>query len=511
MSRVSRNIIFNLAGQALIVALGFMGTRLVFLRLGEESLGILYFALAVYAVFTPIVDLGVSSTIVREVAAHRDTDQDYIVSLVQTGTLFYWCSYALLAAAMWLAAPWLVSHWISLKSLRMNVAVECLRVLAASLLLMLPRSLYANLLRGVERMELNNAVDVATMALQQGGTIVIVVFGGGLVVISYCYLISFVLNIIVYVCIAHRFVPWRAFVPTASRGVVSRNLAFTSQVSAYSILSMVQMEADKVLISKFLPVSFLGFYGVAQTMVARVSRLPAAITQAAFPTFSVLFHRDDHAGLLKEYRRLQDLVCYGLMPVFAAVVFSARPLFHYLLNDEAARLLLLPTALLSLGWYMNATLNIPAILSLAVGRADIGARQNFYALFLVLPVTAWMIWRWGLVGAGLSCVFYHLYAYSYEGWRIAAECLHIDPIEWYVHLLKIFALALATYGMAWLLFGLGAQNESSILLPLLAFGSASAVFLFGAYQSMGNELRDGIDRWRGRIAGGVLRLMNSSS
>lgn len=504
MSRVSRNIVFNFIGQGTIVALGFWGTRLVFSRLGDEALGILYFALAVYAVLTPIVDLGVSSTVVREVAAHRDLDRDYIATLIQTGTVFYWCSYSLLIAAIWVIAPWLVTHWISLTSLGANVAIHSLRILAAGLLLMLPRSLYANVLRGVERMEFNNAIEVATIALQQIGTIVAVSLGLGLVAISYCYLVSFFLSILAYVWMAHRFVPWRAFVPRVSRDVISRNFRFTSQVSAYSILAMIQMEADKALVSKFLPVGSLGFYGVAQTMVARVNRLPGAVTQAAFPTFSGLFHRGDHDGLLKEYRRLQDLVCYGLAPVFAGVIFFAQPVFRYLLNENAARVLLLPTAFLSVGWYMNATLNIPAILSLAVGRADIGARQNLYALFLVLPVTAWLIWRWGLVGAGLSSVFYHIYAYSYGARRIASECLGMRPISWYFHVLKIFGIAFATYGAGWSILAL--TRHSSIASLSLLYLAATLAFLFVSYMTMGEELRSGFGHWYGKLALGSLRV-----
>jgi O-antigen/teichoic acid export membrane protein len=503
MSRVSRNILFNLIGQGAIVALGFWGTRLVFSRLGDEALGILYFAIAVYAVLTPIVDLGVSSTVIREVASHRDLDRGYIVSLIQTGTVFYWCSYALLAAVMWVTAPWLVTHWISLRALGTGVAIHALRVLAASLLLMLPRSLYANVLRGVEKMEFNNAIEVSTIALQQAGTIVAVVLGGDLIAISYCYLASFVLSILAYAWIAQRFVPWRAFVPGVSRVVVLRNIAFTSQVSAYSILSMIQMEADKALVSRFLPVGSLGFYGVAQTMVARVSRLPGAVTQAAFPSFSALFHLGDHAGLLREYRRLQDLVCYGLVPVFAAVIFSARPLFRYLLNEDAARVLLLPTALLSVGWYMNATLNIPAILSLAVGRADIGARQNLYALLLVLPVTTWLIWRWGLVGAGLSSVFYHLYAYAYGARRVASECLGVEPLSWYLHVFKVFGLALSIYGTGWLFMVLALQN--SIASLALIYLVATSAFLCVSYLIMGEELRHGFASWYGRLSFGPLR------
>lgn len=509
MSRVSKNILFNLIGQVLIVALGFWGTRLVFRQLGDEALGILYFAIAIYAVLTPIIDLGISSTVVREVASHVDNDREYVVRLTRTSALLYWVSYALLGVAIWMATPWLVSHWISIRTMDVAVAVKALRVLALGLLLVLPRSLYSNLVRGVQRMEFNNLIDTSTIAFQQAGTILIVSHSGGLIEIADCYLASFLLSIVVYIVTAANFLPWRTFLPGFSADVIRQNSSFTSRMAAYSLLATIQLESDKVLVSRLVPVDLLGFYGVAQTVVVRLGRVTAAVTQAAFPNLSALFHSRNQAGLMREYRRLQDLVCYGMVPVFAALIFAARPMFTYLLNAQAAQILLLPTALLCLGWYMNGTLNIPSTVSLAVGRPDISVWQNVYALGVVNPVAVVLIWKWGLVGAGLSCVFYHLFAYSYGARRIASECLEMDPRDWYLHVLKILALASGTYGVAWLVFRLNSRSESSIILLTFAFGVASAAYLCGAYLSIGKELREGVEGWRSKMRGGVLRYTGS--
>jgi O-antigen/teichoic acid export membrane protein len=503
MSQLSKNIIFNLIGQALIVGLGFMGTRLVYRQLGEEALGILYFALAVYAVLTPLLDMGISSTVVREVASHLNMDSGYVVRLTRTSTLFYWSTYLALSLVIWLTSPWLVSHWINLKTLDTSVAVSSLRILALSLLLMLPRSLYSNLLRGVQRMEFNNLIDVGTTALHQGATIVVVLSGGGLVEIAYCYLGTLLVSNLVYIVVAARFVPWQAFLPGLSRDVITRNLSFTSHMAAFAVLAMIQMESDKALVSKLLPVALVGFYGVAQTMVARVGRVPGAVNQAAFPNFSARFHEGNHVALMREYYRLQDLVCYGLVPIFAGVVFAARPLFTFLLNERAAHLLMLPTALLSLGWYMNGTLNVPFVLSLAVGRPDINARLNFYALFLVLPITIYLIWRFGLVGAGLSSVVYHIYAYAYVVRRWTSECMGFAARLWYLHILKILFFAAATYGVGWLLLAL--TGLSSIVSLVVAYLAASAAFLYFSYQAVGADLREGFNGWWTKLAGDGLR------
>lgn len=507
MSRISKNILYNLIGQALVVLLGFWGTRLVYRRLGDEALGILYFAIALNAVLAPLLDVGVSSTIVREVARRLGAERDYVLRLVRTSSLFYWSAYGLLGILTWISAPWLVSRWIHLKTLDTGLAAHTLRLLALALLLMLPRSLYSNLLRGVERMELNNLVDVGMTALRQGGTIVVVIMGGGLAGIAYLYLGCFLLNILAYLFAAARFFPWRSFLPGFSSDVVRQNFSFTSRVGAYSMLAIVHMESDKVIMSKLLPVSLLGFYGVAQSTVVRVNQIPGAVVQAAFPKLAALFHERDRTGFLWEYRRLQDLVCYGTVPVFAALIFASRPLFGYLLNTRAAELLFLPTLLLCVGWYMNATLNLPAVVSLAADRPDIGARQNFYALFVVLPLTAFFIWKWSLIGAGLSFICYNAFAYAYGARRVASECLGIRPQAWYFHIVKVLAVASATYGIAW--FALALIHQESIPALLLAYLFASFAFACGAYLAVGKELRDGLGAMRERISAAALTFSGS--
>ena len=501
MSSVTKNILFNLVGQALILALGFWGTRLVFHRLGDEALGILYFTIAIYTALTPILDMGVSSTLVREVASHLATDKEYVIRLTRTSTLFYCCGYLFLAAGIWLFAPWLVAHWITLKTLDTGTAVHALRILASGWVLMLPRSLYANLLRGVERMEFNNLIDVGTLALQQAGTILIVVRGGGLIEIAYCYAAALLLSILAYVLVASWFLPWRAFLPGFSGDVVRRNLPFTSRVGAYTLLSVIQMESDKAILSKLVAVGPLGFYGLAQTMVARANRITGAVATAALPNLSALFNRQDHGGLVKQYRKLQDLVCYGMIPVSAGLAFASRPLFTYLLNSEAAELLRWPTILLCVGWYMNATLIMPATVSLAVGRADIGAKQNLYALLIVTPVTVWLISEWRLIGAGLSVVIYHLYAYSYGARRVASECLGLRAWVWYFHVTRVLLLASLTYGVAWLLTE---EAQNSISVRACAFGLASLVYLCVTYFFVGSELRSGLSIQKQRLSRAIL-------
>jgi O-antigen/teichoic acid export membrane protein len=259
-----------------------------------------------------------------------------------------------------------------------------------------------------------------------------------------------------------------------------------------SLLSMTHTQADKAIVSKLLPLGVFGYYTMAYNGVSRAMLINSSIALAAFPSLSALYKKGDHAGLISQYRKLQDFVCYSFLPVIAAVPFAARPVFTLVLNAEAARMLLLPVTFLSIGFYMNGTLSVPYVLSLAVGKPEIVARSNFYALFAVLPVTTLLVCQFGIAGAGFSWIFYHLFTYAYMMPRVCSECLGMPVWKWYFQIFRIFALAGLTYGGAWAI--ITCLGSSSILSLAVGYFSASIAFVAVAYRLIGDELRETLRR-----------------
>src|SRR5208283_5107799 len=117
MSRLSKNILYNLLGQGLLVILSFVAAKFIFKQLGQDALGIIYFTLTLNALLTAILSLGINETTVREVAASHKEDPTYIKKLLQTASFFYWGLYVLTAVGLYAAAPWLVTKWINLDTL----------------------------------------------------------------------------------------------------------------------------------------------------------------------------------------------------------------------------------------------------------------------------------------------------------------------------------------------------------------------------------------------------------
>lgn len=213
MSRLSRNIAWNLGGQALLVILALLAVRLVFRRLGADVVGLILFTQTVNLVLVSLLELGIVAITVREVAAHFAGDRGYVDRLLRTAGLFYWGAYLLLAAALLLIAPFAVRHWINLTTLDRQLATELMRILGLGSLLLLPRSLYASLFRGLQRMAVVNVIEVGAIALQQLGILVIVLAGGGVLRIAAWIALSYLVSLIAYLAAAARTVGWRSLVP----------------------------------------------------------------------------------------------------------------------------------------------------------------------------------------------------------------------------------------------------------------------------------------------------------
>ncbi len=487
MSRLTNNILYNLFGQSLLLILGFVAVKYIFVKLGDEALGIIYFTATMNIVLIGILEKGIYATTVREVSANFSSEPKYIHAFIRTGSLFCWSVYIFLGMLVYYSAPILVEKWINLKTMDSATAVTILQILGVASLSAFPRSFYASLLRGLQRMEFNNIIDVFTSGLQQFGAIIILTSGGNLFDVVYWFAACYWIGVVAYFITCCHFFSIKSLIPGHSSDVLRRNFNFASKMVSISILALVHNQAEKIIVSKWLPIGVFGYYAFAYGAVSKTGLITNAISQASFPTLSILFKSGNRTSLILHYNKLQDLICFITLPIYAAIPFAALPLFTYLFNEDIAKTLLLPVTFLSLGFYMNGTSNLPYQFSLAVGKPEISVRTNIYALFIVLPVTALLIYHFGLAGAGFSWVLFNFFVYVYGIPRICNECIGISARMWHSHVFKFYILAGLTYGLSWII--LEFITVYSISSLVIAYTGASIVFLISAYFVISDELR----------------------
>lgn len=486
-ARLKRNILYNVFGQGLVLALSLVAVRLVFSRLGGDVVGIVFLVLTLSPLVVSALDVGLSSTVVREVSRHQERDQEYVRNLVRTASTVCWLLYAAMSIALLLSAPLIVTRWIHLTNLDPRQAELLLQVLGLGGLTALPRGFYGSVLRGLQRMQYNNAIDVSTVAMQQGGAAVLLSLGAGSMAVVGWLACCFIMSTAAYAVVTETFLGWRAILPGWFSDVIRRNRSFSGGAFAITLLSIVGVQLDKLFVSRLLPITVFGFYSFAGSLAFRAMFMSTAINQVTMPTLAELLAHGHQGSACRQCRRLHDLQCLVSVPVLALVLFGERPLVTYAFGDRVAQSLLIPLALLCLGFFLQAAIITPAAFLVASGRPWLVAKSSLLGIAAGGPVGLLGTLELGLPGAALSFVISSLVSCWYLVLLAARPSLNLAPTAWYFATGRVLLIGVLVYGIA-LVLVLPLRPSPAELAGLYVL--TTAIFASIAYQRlMGPELK----------------------
>src|SRR5713226_5417468 len=197
MTLLQRNVLYNVLGQGAVLLLGLVAVKFIYGRLGQDVFGII--------IFTQVLT----------------------VLLIRTASLFYWAVGLIILIGIYLASPFLVHSWINLSSTDPQTAATMIRILGISAAVALPRVLYGSLFRGIQRMSLNNVIDVGASALQQLGIVVILLLGATNIAVAWWIAGGASVGTLTYAIVAGRLFGWKSLLPGYSPSVIQRNLRFS--------------------------------------------------------------------------------------------------------------------------------------------------------------------------------------------------------------------------------------------------------------------------------------------
>ena len=409
MSKLKKNIIANLIGQIITVLVGFIAYKYIYNDLGGDALGIIVFSMMISGLLISVIDMGISKTTTKEIAKYYIDDREYVIGLTRLFATLYWGAYLLAAFLFYVYCENIVENWINVEALEKDIAYDLLLVVGITSLLSLPKGYYTSICVGLQRMEVNNAIDVTVTVIQQVGIILLLQFNRNVVEIGYWIGSTNILRIFLYITTVSRIYNLNGIMFGVSLSSLLRVKEYASKMAFLSLLLLVHKQLDKLLISKFLVVSMVGFYGIAYNAVSKLALVTGAIAQALFPSFAELDRDEDKTALLDQFWLVQEGLVIIMLPIFAAIPFFSVSVFSFIFDRQTALLLELPLFFLAIAFYLNASLRTMSVYLTAVGRPKYIILSNVLSLVFVTPVTVYLILNHQLLGAALSWVFYYVF------------------------------------------------------------------------------------------------------
>jgi O-antigen/teichoic acid export membrane protein len=401
MSVLSRNVIANYIGTGWTYLLSVIFTPVYIKIIGIESYGLIGF-FASLQVFLFLLDMGLSTTLNREFArmsTMEGTIQE-MHDLLKTFSMVYWGIAVVAGLLMLIAAPVLAKHWLK-STIAPSILNWSVFFLGIGIALKWPSSVYGCGLLGLQRQVTSNVLSIILATLRSGGVVLILLFVSRTVLAFFAWqIVVNILQIVLYAYFLYRFLPAAPYKARFRVDLFKRLWALTAGLSGINILATFIAQADKITLSKMLPLEQFGYYTLAGGIAALVIAATWPISGAFFPRFTQLVAQKNEATLISMYHYACRMTSIIVIPACILVLFYGEELLLYWLRDPLTAHHTTPLLkLLMIGTTLNALVTLPYIIQLSYGWTQLAFCIHCGAAITVIPLTIFMVLKWGASGA----------------------------------------------------------------------------------------------------------------
>lgn len=492
MSSIKRNIVANLLGGAWITALTLIVTPLQVNLLGIEAYGLIGFIATLQIVFG-IFDLGLSSTLTREIATDSSREQTRTVDLVRTASTIYWSFAVLIGVGLAWSTPFIAEHWFNATALSVVEIEQSLYAITIFLALRWPVALYVGVLTGLQRMDVLNLVKISCASLRLLGGIAVLVLGGNLQLFLWWTVLTAVVEVVVHYAACrwvHPLMPWRFGV---SLQVIRSVWSFSLSMSAITVLALIVSQLDRLVVSKLLSLDELGSYSIAYSAAAVASLVISAISSAMLPSFAAAYAQRQAIALQRRYDSANRVLLFSVGFAVFPMIFFGEFILSIWIGAAASSASSRPLALIAAGFWLSAALSNAYSLSIASGHPGLPLRLSAltavpYALGLYLLTEAR-----GVDGAALAWLLLNLCYVVVLVPMVTRRLLPSSSRHWMATAVLPFAgLGFATFALSKFLLRASLANPESNMAQATALLVSIALYAAIGYYLLGSQVQSEI-------------------
>ena len=471
MSPVGRNVVANFAGQLWSALMGVLFIPVYIHLLGLEAFGLVGFFVTLQAL-SVVFDLGLAGTINRELARRGSVEPQSTRDLVRTLEWTYWLLGIAVALLVWTCSGLLATYWLQPVEFDRTRASTALGLMGATLGAQWPSAFYAAGLNGLQRQVLSNILTALFGTLRGAGVLIPLLVLDPTIEVFFTWHAA-IAAIQSFTCAV---VFW-SVLPAGTRRArfsvfeVARIGRFTSGLSAIALLSFVLAYADRIVLSRQVPLDQFGVYVIASSVAAALLRFVQPWFNAFYPRFSEMQARNDWAALCTAYHVASQWLAATVLPVAVVVAVFAEDLLRLWTRDPILSIAASPIlTLLVCGTAANGLMHLPYALQLAYGWTRLALLTNIVSVLLVVPIAWWLAKAFGAVGVAAIWPVLNLAYVSFVLPLMHRRIMRGELASWYVS--DVGPSLVASVGVALLL---------RTLFPSLPDGLAGLAGIAGIY------------------------------
>lgn len=399
-TRLTRNTLTMLAARVVVASTGVVTLPIVYERLGTVEFGV-WVLLSGLLAMAAVLDLGLGSTLVREVAgAGPERDPVSVRRLLGLGLGWGVVLGLLLLAVLTSGWPW-ISHLLRLGELSRDAWHAALWLLVGVVAGGVETPWRA-ILEGVQRYGVLAAVTSITAVLGAALTVVTLRLGGGLAALAACTAGTGILRTALLAVAAER--GHRHLAPRIGRLTnqdLRRVTGYGLRVQLTSATGAVNVELDKLILGAAFGPAVAGSADLGVRLLNLLRLPPAFALQVLFPEAVRRTAIGGRDWLDRFYLTTLRYLAVLLAPAAAALVVAAEPLVRLWLGhpvDWAAATI----AILAPAYALNLVAGAATVTARVQGRPGLETRYVLLSVAINLALTVPLLVLVGPLGVPLA-------------------------------------------------------------------------------------------------------------
>lgn len=399
---LSKSTLWNIAGNAVPLAIGAVTIPLLIDRLGIERFGILTLIWTIIGYFS-LFDFGIGRAITQQVASHiAEKKQAHVPSTIKAGLEFTILT-GLLGAVVLLLAAYPLSH----RGLGISPALhqEVFFSLTMAAIGIPFATLSAGQRGALEGYENFQASNLARMLLGISiflfPFIAFVLHGPSLVFITLWLVGARIMSCLLLAWLVSKLPSGKFWKVDIAPGTRKRLFSFGAWMAVTNLVSPLLVNADRFFVSYLMGAAVVAYYTVPLEFLVRLLILPAALGASLLPRLT-RDNTSDASVAERTFWRSVKIIALLMSIVCIVAGISAYPLMKLFISEDFASQSWLLCVILSVGILANSIGYIPYTALHAMGYAKPTGVLHMTELFLYLPILLFLVNIFGLTGAAMA-------------------------------------------------------------------------------------------------------------
>lgn len=459
--RVTINLIANYSGKLWSIASVYLFVPLYIRYLGLDAYGIIAFHSALLGILF-IADAGLSTAFAREVAKHR-LEQVELATLLRSLEVVYLAIILVVAGTVGISSGWIASNWLKpTAELPAPLLQTCIVLMGGIAAIQVAMSLYNGGLMGADRHATANGFQIGFSMARSGLVVLPLHFYPDLRV----YFTWQLVTAVVFLAWMRHSV-WRSLGARVhgrfSTHALRKIGGFAAGMLVIAVISALNTQMDKLVLSKLLGLQDLARYSVAGLLAQAPSVITLPIAVSLLPRLTRWVDGDQRELLIAAYHRFSYAIASIAGIAGLAVAMSPAQWIHWWTGNSALSSDIdLTVCILTAGHVLLALQYMPYHLALAHGHSRTSVAIGTTFLVITPLLLLFLIRQMGISGAAIPWLLMNAVVAVLLATLLTRRFLHGQLGRWWLTGACVPFLAIAIGGLAtqWTWSALGIKVDA---------------------------------------------------